>query len=242
MGRFVFYAQAAILSNLAQVGIGGSKSPGSYSEDEADHAFSRNIPLLAEPRIDDDAHDASKDADRIIDLPGLNYDPGFDQYSGYITVNEKYQRKIFYWYVESQNDPAADPVVLWTNGGPGCSGLLGFGTEHGPFYFSSDGELSPNPYSWNKLANMLYVEQPCGVGFSYSKSSEYTTGDSQAAADSYELILGFLERFPETKGNDFYISSESYGGHYMPQCKCFERHCLGRWNSGVQWSSNGIVR
>lgn len=159
--------------------------------------------------------------DRIMDLPGLDYDPGFKQFAGYLTVNGDHGRRIFYWYVESQGDPDEDPLVLWTNGGPGCSGLVGFGTEHGPYYISHRGTLTPNPYSWNKIANMLYIEQPAGVGFSYSETaSDYTTGDKQAAIDNYQLILEFLVRFPERQGNRFFISSESYGGHYMPQCKC----------------------
>jgi len=67
---------------------------------------------------------------------------------------------------------------------------------------------------------MLYVEQPAGVGFSYSDDpDDYTTGDAQAASDNYVLIQQFLERFPERKSNDFYITSESYGGHYIPECK-----------------------
>lgn len=157
--------------------------------------------------------------DLITDLPGLSYAPGFKQFSGYLTVSEANQRNIFYWYVESQNDPANDPVVFWTNGGPGCSGLLGFGTEHGPFFFGRDGTLSENPFSWNKAASILYVEQPAGVGFSFSKTeSDYiNVGDSRAAEDNYMIIRQFLERYPERKQNDFYISSESYGGHYIPQ-------------------------
>lgn len=163
----------------------------------------------------------SKEDDRIPSLPGLDFDPGFDQYAGYLTVSHKHDRNIFYWYVESQNDPTNDPVIFWTNGGPGCSGLVGFGAEHGPFYFSADGKVSPNNYSWNKLANILYVEQPAGVGFSYSgRTDDYKTGDKQAASDNYKAIKRFFERFPERKGNDFYVASESYGGHYMPQRKC----------------------
>ena len=102
----------------------------------------------------------------------------------------------------------------------GCSGLLGFGTEHGPFFYSDNGTISMNPYSWNAIANVLYVEQPIGVGFSFSDSEDdYTTGDLKAATDNYVLIKKFFEKFPERKSNDFYITSESYGGHYIPQCK-----------------------
>jgi len=156
--------------------------------------------------------------DLITNLPGLSYDPGFKQFSGYLTVDKEHGRNIHYWYVESQGSPSEDPVVYWTNGGPGCSGLLGFGLEHGPFFFSESGELSPNEFSWNKVANMLYVEQPAGVGFSYSDTeSDYPTNDQKTAADNYVLIREFLTRFPERQGNAFYATSESYGGHYMPQ-------------------------
>lgn len=65
---------------------------------------------------------------------------------------------------------------------------------------------------------MLFVEQPAGVGFSYSNDpTDYITGDEQAALDQYEIILAFFRKFPEKKLNDFYITSESYGGHYIPQ-------------------------
>lgn len=70
------------------------------------------------------------------------------------------------------------------------------------------------------MASILYVEQPAGVGFSYfNTSTDYATGDAKAASDNYVLIREFLTRFPERQSNDFYIASESYGGHYMPQCK-----------------------
>lgn len=87
------------------------------------------------------------------------------------------------------------------------------GTEQGPFFIHANGTLSPNPYSWNKAANMLYIEQPAGVGFSYSsRVKDYTTGDAKAASDMYLLIREFFTRYPERRSNDFYIASESYGG------------------------------
>ena len=85
-------------------------------------------------------------------------------------------------------------------------------TENGPFSPDENGNLVDNEFSWNKIANMLFVEQPAGVGFSYSdNNSDYETGDDQAAVDNHQLVKAFLERYPERKSNDFYISSESYG-------------------------------
>jgi carboxypeptidase C (cathepsin A) len=67
--------------------------------------------------------------------------------------------QIFYWYVEAADSPETAPVALWTNGGPGCSGLTGFLTEQGPFHVAVDGTLEKNAYAWNSVANMLFIEQ-----------------------------------------------------------------------------------
>jgi carboxypeptidase C (cathepsin A) len=182
------------------------------------------VPLEGASRKKHDQHDHHEEEELLLrrglitHLPGLDYDPGFRQYSGYLTVSEEHGRNIFYWYVESQHHPSTDPVVLWSNGGPGCSGLIGLLREHGPYLLNDKLQLSPNPYSWNKVANVLYIEQPALVGFSYSETpSDYYTNDRKAAVDNYQLILEFFKRYPERQSNDFYIASESYGGHYMPQ-------------------------
>lgn len=158
--------------------------------------------------------------DYITSLPGLKHDFPSRQFSGYLEVNKTKGRNIFYWFVEAEKDPANAPVLFWTNGGPGCSGLIGFLTEHGPFRVTKDGgELKENPYAWTKEANIFYVEQPAGVGFSYSEDPFFynvSLGDQMATEDNYRIVLKFFEKFPQYKSNEFYISSESYGGHYMP--------------------------
>ena len=157
-------------------------------------------------------------ADQVTDLPGLTFSPSFNHFSGYLRVSPT--RQIHYWYIESMNNPSTDPVIFWTNGGPGCSGLLGLGTEMGPFSFEAGGKLSLNPFTWNNIASILYVEQPAGVGFSkYSDPDDAYVGDERAALDNYQLIKAFFERFPERKPNEFFIASESFGGHYIPWCK-----------------------
>eukprot|EP01083_Nonionella_stella_P007795 22426_1 len=157
--------------------------------------------------------------DQITSLPGLD-DETFKKYtmfSGYINVYPKNNRSLFYWFVESLSNPTKDPVALWTNGGPGCSGLGGMFTEQGPFRPKQDLSLFVNNYSWVNVANMLFIEAPAGVGFSFSdETADYKTGDNQTAIDNYHLIQGWLTAFPNYASNDFYITSESYGGHYMP--------------------------
>lgn len=108
-------------------------------------------------------------------------------------------------------------VAFWTNGGPGCSGLIGFLTEQGPFRPKADLSLTMNQFSWNSNANMVFIEAPAGVGFSYSDDpKDYETGDLQTATDNYELIQAFFDRFPMFRQNELHLSSESYGGHYIP--------------------------
>jgi carboxypeptidase C (cathepsin A) len=158
-------------------------------------------------------------ADEIKNLPGAEkLDFSFRQFSGYLPISST--KNVHYWFVESQGNAEKDPIAMWTNGGPGCSGMIGFFTEQGPFRPQADLSLALNDYSWNKLANMFFVEQPCGVGYSYSTSEhpmeDYRFDDEDAAKDNYIMVVEFFKRFPQFRTNDFYLSSESYGGHYLP--------------------------
>ncbi|XP_030067888.1 lysosomal protective protein isoform X2 [Microcaecilia unicolor] len=158
--------------------------------------------------------ESAPSADEILFLPGLTKQPMFHQYSGYLNVSES--KYLHYWFVESQVDPSTSPVVLWLNGGPGCSSLYGLLTEHGPFLIQPDGSsLEYNPYSWNMVANVLYLESPAGVGFSYSDDKNYVTNDTEVALNNYLALKEFFRLFPEYSKNDFFITGESYGGVYV---------------------------
>ncbi|XP_076940259.1 serine carboxypeptidase 1-like [Bidens hawaiensis] len=163
--------------------------------------------------------EGSMEADRIDKLPGQP-EVDFNQYAGYVTVDAEAGRALFYYFAESPYNSSSKPLVLWLNGGPGCSSL-GYGAmeELGPFRVNSDGEtLYRNDFAWNNGANVLFLESPAGAGFSYSnRSSDYTTGDKQTAKDSYTFLLNWLHRFPQYKTHDFFIAGESYAGHYVPQ-------------------------
>ncbi|CAA2984035.1 serine carboxypeptidase-like 40 [Olea europaea subsp. europaea] len=161
-----------------------------------------------------------KERDRIEKLPGQP-PVRFKQYGGYVTVNQKAGRAFYYYFAEAQHSKESLPLLLWLNGGPGCSSLAyGAMQELGPFRVKSDGKtLFKNKYAWNYAANLLFLESPAGVGFSYSNTtSDYEkSGDRITANDNYIFLLNWLERFPEYKNRDFYISGESYAGHYVPQ-------------------------
>ncbi|XP_057852771.1 serine carboxypeptidase II-2 isoform X2 [Cryptomeria japonica] len=159
--------------------------------------------------------------DRIKELPGQPSNVNFAQYSGYVTVDRKAGRALFYWLIEATDDAQSKPLVLWLNGGPGCSSVAyGEAEELGPFHINSDGKtVFLNPYSWNKLANILFLDSPAGVGFSYTNTSSdiKESGDRRTAEDSFIFLTNWLEKFPQYKNRDFYITGESYGGHYVPQ-------------------------
>jgi len=146
----------------------------------------------------------------------------FKSFSGYLNVDgfASRSKRIHYWFFESQRDPVTDPVAFWTNGGPGCSGMLAALTEHGPLKLKkvdNNLELVLNPYSHNQIASIFFVEQPVGVGFSTSQYAvDFNASDASAAHDNYNVIQAFFVKFPHLRPNPFYITSESYGGHYMP--------------------------
>ncbi|KAF3654245.1 Serine carboxypeptidase-like 25, partial [Capsicum annuum] len=117
-------------------------------------------------------HQKEEEADRIISLPGQPK-VSFKQYSGYVTVNQVAGRALFYWLTEAVDQPLTKPLVVWLNGGPGCSSVAyGASEEIGPFRINKTASgLYVNKFSWNKLANLLFIETPAGVGFSYSNRS-----------------------------------------------------------------------
>ncbi|CAN0912230.1 Serine carboxypeptidase 24 [Linum grandiflorum] len=160
--------------------------------------------------------------DRISSLPGQP-PVTFSQFSGYVTVNQEHGRALFYWLTEapSSSSPASKPLLLWLNGGPGCSSVAyGASEEIGPFRINkTSSSLFLNKYSWNREANILFLESPAGVGFSYTNTTSNLkdSGDARTSQDALIFLLKWMSRFPQYKFRDFYIAGESYAGHYVPQ-------------------------
>jgi cathepsin A (carboxypeptidase C) len=127
---------------------------------------------------------------------------------------------LFYWLFESRSDPSSDPLVVWLTGGPGCSSELAIFTENGPFKIDKDtNTLKSHPYSWNNIANVLYVDQPLGTGF--STGSRLDTSEEQIAVDFYTFLQEFLKTYPQYENRDFFITGESYAGHYIPSISTY---------------------
>ncbi|TYI73475.1 hypothetical protein E1A91_D07G131100v1 [Gossypium mustelinum] len=161
-----------------------------------------NYPNYIQPQ------DGSMETDKISALPGQHNGVDFNHYTGCVTVDSKAGRALFYYFVESPDNSSTNPLVLWLNG------------AKSPFRVNNDGEtLFRNNFAWNNVANIIFLESPVGVGFSYSNTStDYQhTGDKSTAKDAYAFLVNWLERFPRYETRDFYITGESYTGHYVPQ-------------------------
>ncbi|KDN46769.1 alpha/beta-hydrolase [Tilletiaria anomala UBC 951] len=113
-------------------------------------------------------------------------------------------------------------LLLWMNGGPGCSSFDGVMMEIGAWRTKADGtglEWAQEGGAWNEYVDVLYLDQPVGTGFSYVSTNAYASTLSQAADEVKYFLERFVEVFPEYKrgnGADAYIVGESFAGQYIP--------------------------
>jgi len=123
----------------------------------------------------------------------------------------------FYWFFESRNAPETAPLILWLNGGPGCSSTTGLLFELGPCRVSGEGQSTVhNNHSWNEFANIIFLDQPIEVGFSYADDGSNVDNSADAGVDVWAFLELFMKQFPEYAKLSFHIAAESYGGHYAP--------------------------
>jgi cathepsin A (carboxypeptidase C) len=139
-------------------------------------------------------------------------DPSVNQTAGYLKAS--FNSNYFFWLFESKSNPATDPLIMWLSGGPGCSSQLALFGENGPCTVSDDGKSTKlNPYSWHMNANVMWVDQPAGVGFSTSIGTHDEAG---VASNMYTFLQNFFKEFPQYQKSEFHIFGESYAGHYVP--------------------------
>mmetsp|Transcript_10022 Transcript_10022/g.36653 ORF Transcript_10022/g.36653 Transcript_10022/m.36653 type:complete len:531 (+) Transcript_10022:48-1640(+) len=179
------------------------------------HAFS--VALLAKAAT-------AAPADELIEsLPEFG-PPPTPQYSGFLDASAAGDGvHLHYWYATTDlPDPSTAPTILWLNGGPGSSSIqAGWLQELGPLLITAEGKLVENPYAWTKVGNVLAIDSPAGVGYSYCDESLtgggcVNTDNSTAAHTRAALQDFFSSKFPELAANPFFITGESYAGVYVP--------------------------
>uniref|UniRef100_A0A2C9JED0 Carboxypeptidase n=1 Tax=Biomphalaria glabrata TaxID=6526 RepID=A0A2C9JED0_BIOGL len=142
-------------------------------------------------------------------------------HSGFITVDERLGNHLFFWFFPAINSDPRAPLVVWLNGGPGEPSMLGLFHENGPLRLQPNGNgtfmLKIWNGSWAETFSMLYIDNPVGVGYSYSDSGEIGCRTTQEgySKDLYEFIQQFYIMFPEYLQRELYIGGQSYAGKYV---------------------------
>lgn len=157
-------------------------------------------------------------------------DPSFfpfkgEIFTGFIQVDNTTRSNLFYQLYGFNNGSILQkaPLIVWLQGGPGSSSNFGNYGEIGPFeVIASNDTLGPN-YSftprnttWNKLAHLLFIDQPIGTGFSNAFQNDYVKTTYEAAEHFQIFLARFYQLFPNFIGEDLYFVGESYAGHWVP--------------------------
>ncbi|KAK9450156.1 Alpha/Beta hydrolase protein [Limtongia smithiae] len=137
-------------------------------------------------------------------------------YAGHIEINPEHNGNMFFWMCENEHIAEKPRTIIWLNGGPGCSSMDGAAIELGPFRVAEGGHLYLNEGRWNQYANVLFVDNPLGTGFSYVDTDSYVHELDEMAADFLKFMDKFFAIFPQYFTEDLYIAGESYAGMYIP--------------------------
>ncbi|KAL0898367.1 hypothetical protein Bca101_082328 [Brassica carinata] len=156
-------------------------------------------------------------------LPGFEGRLPFELETGYIGVGEEEEVQLFYYFIKSERNPEKDPLLLWLSGGPGCSSISGLLYENGPVtvkfevYNGTIPSLISTTYSWTKISSIIYLDQPVGTGFSYSRTQLASKpSDSVEVKRIHEFLQKWLNKHQEFLSNPFYAGGDSYSGMVLP--------------------------
>uniref|UniRef100_A0A0D9XQV2 Serine carboxypeptidase-like 19 n=1 Tax=Leersia perrieri TaxID=77586 RepID=A0A0D9XQV2_9ORYZ len=159
----------------------------------------------------------------VTSLPGFDGALPFRLETGYVTVDEENGAELFYYFIESEGDPSTDPVLLWLTGGHRCSVLSALFFEIGPVklviepYNGGLPRLRYHPYSWTKVASIIFVDSPVGAGFSFSRDTKgYDVGDVSCSLQIVKFLGKWFGDHPEYLANPFYVGGDSRAGLFAP--------------------------
>ncbi|KAF8581120.1 alpha/beta-hydrolase [Ramaria rubella] len=136
-------------------------------------------------------------------------------HAGYIGLegdDEAAPKRSFFWYFEAQEDSENAPVILTIGGGPGTTGMVNTLATQSHCMVTANGTI-PNPNAWTERFNLLALDHPIGVGFSYGTM---VNNSRSAAIDVYDFLQKFYFLYPKLAKNRFIINAGSYGGTYAP--------------------------
>ncbi|KAI4238160.1 MAG: hypothetical protein LQ352_007893 [Teloschistes flavicans] len=146
-------------------------------------------------------------------------------WAGQIPIPGVSNDELFFWLFQAEHHNVSQNLIIWLNGGPGCSSLTGLAYENGPLKFYAKSAIpTANNASWTRLAHVLYIDQPAGAGYSSGNQAAINIAD-----DTYDLfhwLKAFYDRFPTLKNKNTYLMGESYAGIYIPYlARALISHC-----------------
>ncbi|XP_076468923.1 venom serine carboxypeptidase-like [Babylonia areolata] len=176
-------------------------------------------PLFLSPLLEAGRIEEAQSRSRVWNLSSDDV----ESYSGYITVNKKYNSNMFFWFFPAETLQSQAPVLLWVNGGPGRTSLVGALLENGPLEVNAEGtQLKRRAVSWTKHFSMLYVDNPVDVGYSFTKDEAgLATNMKNVSTDLYSVLVQFFQMFPQFSHQPFYVGGQSYAGKYVPALGCY---------------------
>ncbi|CAO2832067.1 unnamed protein product [Amaranthus hypochondriacus] len=158
-------------------------------------------------------------------IPGYPGNLPFYLETGYVGVGEDEEVELFYYFTKSERNPEEDPIMIWLTGGPGCSAFSGLVLEIGPLIFNTSAcnwrskapTYQTNPFSWTKVASIIFLDSPVGTGFSYATTPEgYYSDDVTTSTHIYQFLRKWFIDHAGFLNNPLYISGDSYSGKIVP--------------------------
>ncbi|PMD56976.1 pheromone processing carboxypeptidase-like protein Kex1 [Hyaloscypha bicolor E] len=176
-------------------------------------------------------------------LPGAPDGPLLKMHAGHIEITPEHNGNLFFWHYQNRHIANRQRTVIWLNGGPGCSSEDGALMEVGP-YRVKDGIHGPsleyNPGSWDEFANIMFVDNPVGTGYSFVDTDSYIHELPEMASQFITFLDKFFTLFPEYEHDDLYLAGESYAGQHIPY---IAKAILDRNKAGAKhpWQLKGML-
>ncbi|KAH8596330.1 pheromone-processing carboxypeptidase kex1 [Bisporella sp. PMI_857] len=176
-------------------------------------------------------------------LPGAPDGPLLKMHAGHIEIHPEHNGNMFFWHYQNRHIANRQRTVIWLNGGPGCSSEDGALMEIGPYRVKDPNgpKLEYNPGSWDEFANVMFVDNPVGTGFSFVDSNSYVTDLPEMANQFVIFLEKWFALFPEYENDDIYLAGESYAGQHIPY---IAKAMLDRNKAGggkVPWQLKGML-
>uniref|UniRef100_A0A131YHZ2 Serine carboxypeptidase lysosomal cathepsin a n=1 Tax=Rhipicephalus appendiculatus TaxID=34631 RepID=A0A131YHZ2_RHIAP len=166
-------------------------------------------PLFLTPFIKNCSYDDAREKSKVKLFESM----GINAHSGYITVNDTIN--IFFLLVVGETNDSSEPLLLWTQGGPGLSALFGQFLQNGPVAINETGGFIKRHNTLQKNMSVIYADIPVGAGFSFTAdNASYAKSLEDVIFSVRELLDQFLQLFSYYKGRNFFLGGESYGARY----------------------------